>query len=109
MAKNSRKKIITGIAALMGAFVFLNYIGRKKRNIKNIDDSNEYLKDNRSKLQNNGGWYESRFKPLIDKVLSFAGLVLLSPILGVISLAVFLDDPGPILFTQKRVGKDNHF
>ncbi len=109
MAKNSRKKIITGIAALMGAFVFLNYIGRKKRNIKNIDDGNEYLKDNRSKLQNNGGWYESRFKPLIDKVLSFAGLALLSPILGVISLAVFLDDPGPILFTQKRVGKDNHF
>lgn len=53
--------------------------------------------------------YETRVKPAIDRILSFGGLVLLSPLFAVLSLAVFIDDPGPVLFTQKRVGKDKRF
>ena len=48
-------------------------------------------------------------KPVVDKLLSFGGLVVLSPLYGLLSLAVYLDDPGPVFFTQKRVGKDKHF
>lgn len=42
----------------------------------------------------------------IDVVLSGAAIVLLSPVLGGLSLAIKLDSNGPILFKQKRVGKN---
>lgn len=49
--------------------------------------------------------YMSFVKRLMDIVLScFAILVLTLPML-VIALAVIIDDPGPVLFKQKRVGR----
>ncbi len=53
--------------------------------------------------------YESKIKPLLDQVLSFTGLILLSPLFGLIALAVYIDDPGPVFFTQKRIGKDKTY
>ena len=50
--------------------------------------------------------YESIVKPTIDHVLSFLGLMLLSPLFIGISIAILIDDPCPIFFTQKRIGKD---
>ena len=49
--------------------------------------------------------YKTFFKRFIDIVLSFSGIVLLSWLLILISLAIIIDDPGPVLFKQKRVGK----
>ena len=49
------------------------------------------------------GFYEKHIKRGIDIVLSFGGLVVLSPLLLGISLAIKIDDPGPVLFTQKRM------
>lgn len=49
--------------------------------------------------------YEKVVKRFIDIVVSFCGLVLLSWLFVLISIAVLLDDPGPILFSQKRIGK----
>lgn len=40
-----------------------------------------------------------------DLVVSLAGLILLSPLMLLISAAIKLDSPGPILFKQIRVGK----
>ena len=51
----------------------------------------------------------SFFKRLIDIFVSFFALILLSPILLIISVAVFVSDPGPIVFTQKRVGKNKRY
>lgn len=53
--------------------------------------------------------YDKYVKRGIDKALSFAGLVVLAPVYAGISLAIVIDDPGPILFTQKRVGKDKQY
>ena len=53
--------------------------------------------------------YDRFVKRGIDKALSFAGLVLLAPVYVGISLAIVIDDPGPVLFTQKRVGKDKEY
>lgn len=54
--------------------------------------------------------FYSRFvKRALDLILSFFGLVLLSPVLLAISLAIVLEDPGPVLFSQKRVGKNKRF
>ena len=55
------------------------------------------------------GFYSKHIKRWIDIVLSFGGLVVLSPILLGISIAIIIDDPGPVLFTQKRVGKNKQF
>ena len=50
--------------------------------------------------------YERIVKRAFDKLLSFLGLVLLSPVFAFTALLIFADDPGPGLFRQKRVGKD---
>ena len=41
-----------------------------------------------------------------DVVVAGAGLVLTSPFLGLAALAIKLEDAGPILYRQTRVGKD---
>ena len=46
-------------------------------------------------------------KRAIDVILSGSAIVILSPLLAVISLAIKLESPGPVLFRQERVGKDN--
>ena len=50
------------------------------------------------------GW-NLAFKRAGDLVVSLAGLILLSPLMLLISAAIKLDSPGPILFKQIRVGK----
>ncbi|MBR2549726.1 MAG: sugar transferase [Clostridiales bacterium] len=55
------------------------------------------------------GIYEKVFKRLFDIILSFFGLVLLSPVFLFLSLWIVIDDPGPVLFTQKRIGRDKQF
>jgi exopolysaccharide biosynthesis polyprenyl glycosylphosphotransferase len=50
------------------------------------------------------GW-NLAFKRASDIVVSLAVLILLSPLLLLISVAIKLDSPGPILFKQVRVGK----
>ena len=53
--------------------------------------------------------YGNKVKRIIDVVLSFFGLVLLSPVYLFISIWILIDDPGPILFTQKRLGKNKQY
>lgn len=53
--------------------------------------------------------YEKVVKRAIDIILSFCALVLLSPVFLVISLWIYIDDPGPVLFTQKRIGKNKQY
>lgn len=55
------------------------------------------------------GIYVNIIKRVLDIILSFGGLVILSPIFILISIAIFVDDPGPISFTQKRVGKNKQY
>jgi len=43
---------------------------------------------------------------LFDIICALAGLILLSPLLAAIALAVWLGDGGPVLYSQTRVGKD---
>jgi lipopolysaccharide/colanic/teichoic acid biosynthesis glycosyltransferase len=45
-------------------------------------------------------------KRAFDIVVSFIALTLLSPLIGLITLAIKLDDGGPVLYVQDRVGKD---
>ena len=40
-----------------------------------------------------------------DRLVAMIGLVLLSPVFAVIGVAIKRDSPGPVLFTQERVGR----
>ena len=54
--------------------------------------------------------YEKFLKRLIDILLSGVGLILLAPVYLLIAVAILIDDPGPVLFRQKRIGIDKtHF
>ena len=55
------------------------------------------------------GFYENIIKRVLDVILSFGGLVVLSPVYLVLIIAIVVDDPGPVLFTQKRVGKNKQY
>lgn len=50
--------------------------------------------------------YKHFFKRLIDLLLSFLAIVVLIPVWIILAIAIFVSDPGPIFFTQKRVGKN---
>lgn len=55
------------------------------------------------------GFYDKYVKCAADIVLSFGGLVALSPVFLAITVAIKIDDPGPVLFTQKRIGQNKEY
>ena len=69
-----------------------------KGHLEAVGDSEKHL-----------GFYDSFVKRLLDIILSFGGIVLLSPVFLCLIIAIVIDDPGPVLFTQKRVGKNKQF
>lgn len=44
-------------------------------------------------------------KGILDRVLALLGIIILSPLFIILSIAIKLDSKGPILFKQKRVGR----
>lgn len=46
---------------------------------------------------------------MIDIFLSLSGIILASWLYLLIMIAVYVDDPGPIFFAQKRVGKGKKY
>jgi Undecaprenyl-phosphate glucose phosphotransferase len=53
------------------------------------------------------GW-KRLSKRMFDIVLSFAGLIVLSPLMGIIAVLIKLTSPGPVLYVQERIGYDGH-
>lgn len=54
--------------------------------------------------------YKEGVKRGIDFFMSLMGIIILSPVFLILCLAIKLDSNGPIIFKQKRVGKDKaHF
>jgi exopolysaccharide biosynthesis polyprenyl glycosylphosphotransferase len=50
-----------------------------------------------------GGWQQN-FKRLTDVMLSLTGVVLLSPVLLLACIKTALSSPGPIIYSQERIG-----
>lgn len=48
------------------------------------------------------------FRNLFDKIAAAIGLMILSPLFLVVSLAILFDSKGGVFFIQTRVGKDFH-
>ncbi|MDW5598800.1 sugar transferase [Conexibacter stalactiti] len=51
------------------------------------------------------GW-QFAFKYALDRIIAGLGLIAISPLLGMLALAVRLSSPGPIFYRQRRVGLD---
>ncbi len=136
MSRINWKKVIGVAAATFGtAFVVTSIIGKKKKGDstyendpeqKNLlegkkvvfvenEDEPENADGVRGHLEDAGvsehipSFYEKYIKRAADIVLSFGGLVVLSPVLLGISIAIKIDDPGPVLFTQKRIGQNKKY
>ncbi len=48
--------------------------------------------------------YLTFFKRLIDVLLSGIGLILLAIPMGIVAIIIKIEDPGPVIFKQKRLG-----
>lgn len=46
------------------------------------------------------------FKRFCDIVISLLGLIVLSPLMLVVAIAIKIESKGPVLFKQTRLGKD---
>ena len=49
--------------------------------------------------------YNTYVKRAFDFLIGLAVLVILAPVLLLIALAIYMEDPGPVLFRQKRLGR----
>lgn len=112
----SRKLIIVGTTVLASMYGIMNQTAKRRGEPANLDNDNPYLiiekkpSDNLEKrIPGNLGIYEMIVKPVMDKILSFLGLLLLSPIYILIGIAIYIDDPGPVFFSQTRIGRNKHF
>lgn len=130
------KKMITVSAAVLGtAFVGMNVVAKIKKGkyvycdapeqknsmvgkkVVFVEDENDLENADGVKghLEAVGesihipGFYEKYVKRGIDIIFSFGGLVVLAPVYGIISLAIVIDDPGPVFFTQKRLGQNKEY
>ncbi|MBQ8136562.1 MAG: sugar transferase, partial [Clostridia bacterium] len=110
--------------ALAGLFLILAIIAHLTREKPYLDADNPYLHAEAAKtLTAEMASYiplpvpEETARPrryaaakrAFDVIISFVLLILLSPVYLIIAAAVALDDPGPVLFSQKRVGKNKQF
>ena len=99
MRKNSRYKILGCAALLFGTYTILKTAAVIQNKYQDREYNNHPAKSNAAKTP-----YEKTGKKILDSFLSFGGLIILCPVLLALSVAVYIDDPGPVIFTQKRVG-----
>lgn len=52
--------------------------------------------------------YKKFVKRVIDVILSACGIIVLTPVWLVLAIAIKVDDSGPVIFTQKRIGQDKN-
>lgn len=138
MSINKKKigKFIGASVAVLGtAFVGMSILAKKKKATSVYDDQPEqknplagkkvaFVEDESDVENADGvkghleavgvsdhvlGFYEKYVKRGLDIVLSFGGLVALLPLYLAITVAIKIDDPGPVLFTQKRIGQNKEY
>lgn len=134
--KKKIEKIIQSLAFFLGiAFTTASLIAKKKRgqslyegqtNEKNPLEGQKviFIQNEEQKMNADGArgyleavgksdyipsFYEKYLKRKIDIILSFGGLIILSPVFMAVAIAIYIEDPGPILFTQKRIGQNKQF
>ena len=135
MTDNTKKKIIIASTAIAASFAVMGVVANKKKPGSVYDDKPEeknpfegkkvrFVEDEADAenadgvkghlegigaTEYKGSLYDKYGKRALDVFLSGMGLIILSPVFLGISVAIKIDDPGPVLFTQKRVGKNKQY
>lgn len=103
MKKKKNKAIYAVIAGATGIATFCHILNKKEKE----EFNNESTAANvavRSTI------YEKYIKRALDITISSLGLIFIAPMIAVSSAVVFLEDPGHVIFRQKRIGKNrSHF
>lgn len=134
--RKSLSKVIGVAAGVLGtAFIGMKLVAHKKKSSSVYSDNNDdknpfegkkviFVNDESDKENADGvrghlqavgdsefhpSFYDRYVKRALDVLLSFGGLVILSPVFAVIAIAIKIEDPGPVLFTQKRIGQNKQF
>lgn len=110
MKSSVRKKWIAA-AGVIGAYLAAQLIAKKRAEDTSLDKDNPYVSTEQEEADGTvfAGLYEGKVKPMLDQAISFGGLLTLLPVFAVIAAAIWIDDPGPVIFTQKRIGKNKRF
>lgn len=97
--KKRNRIICSVVATAAGATAALCHIlnKREKQEFSREDAGTGNRKTDRT-------FYERYGKRILDVTVCSLGLMVLSPVIAVSSLVVFLENPGPVIFKQKRVG-----
>lgn len=134
--KHKIKKFITLAASVTGvAYGIMSILARKKKKSSVYEDDlyetnpfegkkvifvdNDTDKENADGVKGHleaiensdyvPGFYDRYVKRWFDVVISFLGLLILSPVFAIVAIAIKVEDPGPVLFTQKRVGQNKKY
>ncbi len=134
MDKKTAKKLKTAAATagilFGGALIALNYIAKKSypksvyadqpeerspfegKKVVFVEDENEPVNaDGKSghleavgASEHTPTFYEKYVKRGLDIMLSTCGMIVLAPVYAISAIAIKIEDPGPVLFYQKREG-----
>lgn len=85
-------------------FEFSQEVYEKMQNAENLHLLIPHEKVQDLEYVDISGKFYCKVKRLLDIVVSLIGLVVLSIPMGIIALAVYIDDPGTVIFSQYRVG-----
>lgn len=120
-----------GFLVIMGGIIFL--VSKKRDSIyKNDKEQQNHMEGNRvvfieggSETENADGMkghlesvgevtyvpkmYDKLVKRVLDIILSLLGIIVLLPIYLGVAIAIKIDDPGPVFFTQKRIGRNKQY
>ncbi len=94
-------KILAVITVIVGIIAFIS-----DRITQHRELSEARRQHREDKLHHYRGIYEKYVKRPLDAMLSFLGLVLLSPVLAVTAILVKINLGSPVLFTQERPGRN---
>jgi len=123
-AKKARaNKVVISLTERRGAFPLQEILNCKLSGMEVLDAPEFYERVNGKLMLENitPSWFifskgfkmmglRRFFKRIGDIVLSLVGIILVSPLLPLVALAIKLSSPGPVLFKQIRVGKaDENF
>ena len=99
MKKRKVKALCAVMAGIAGVTAAICHV-LNKREKKELSGEEENIGSRTDRKT----FYEKYVKRVLDVSISFCGLIVLSPVIAVSSAIVFLEDPGNVIFKQKRVG-----
>lgn len=96
--------LVAAVLWTLGAGFASGYLARTRRAGRTYGVTLERVHERPLSL---GGHVEHGIIRLLDTLFAGAALIVLSPLLLLVALAILIDDGGPVVFSQTRIGRDD--